>query len=219
MPLLVGKKRMQGKTMSAYEKYREDLPELIRGRLDPGLAGEILAAAQEDETLRNAIEQERTLERWLEYYEVPEPSEGFQSRFWRRFGQERVVDARGAVWLMRLVGPLAAAILIAVGVIAFINTGDDPAPIDDTASTEDAGEEPELEVTWPEDEFDHIISGTVPSDTEGETSRRKTLSAEDLELMKALDNSAFLPLDDLDRPEDMTVIDDLDLLTKLAEGE
>ena len=203
--------------MSAYEQYREDLPELIRGRLEPGRAAEILAAAQQDETLRNALEQERTLERWLEYYEVPEPSEGFQGRFWRKFGEERVVEGRRAVWLMRMVGPLAAAILIAIGVIVFVNNGDTPAPINGTASTEDAGEQPaELEVTWAEDEYSYVIGDTVP---DANQPKREKLSAEDLELMKKLDASAFLPLDDLERPEDMQVIDDLELLTELAEEE
>ncbi|MCB9893048.1 MAG: hypothetical protein H6839_01205 [Planctomycetes bacterium] len=204
--------------MSAYEQYREDLPELIRGRLEPGRAGEILEAAKTDETLRNALEQERSLERWLDYYEVPEPSEGFQGRFWRRFSEERVIEGRRTVWLIRLVGPLAAAILIAIGVIVFVNNGDTPPQVNGgTASVDDAGVEPEsVEVTWPEDEFDYVIGSTVP-DTQ--QPRRETLSAEDLALMKQLDNAAFLPLDDLERPEDVQVIDDLELLTELSEEE
>ena len=202
--------------MSAYEKYREDLPELIRGRLDPERAGEILAAAQHDEVLRGAIEGERTLERWLEYYEIPEVSEGFQARFWRQFHEEKVVAGRRSVWLMRLVGPLAAAVLIAVGVILFVNNDTSP-PINDTAQTDDAGEGTDtgdpVEVVWEQDEIDYVIGG------EDVTPTREKLSADDLELMRALDDSAFLPLDDFDRPEDVGVIDDLELLKQLAEEE
>lgn len=202
--------------MSAYETYRDDLPELIRGRLDPERAAEILEAAKGDETLRNALEQERSLERWLDYYEVAEPAQGFEGRFWRRFHEEQLADAasRRSAWLLKLVGPLAAAVLIAIGVIAFVDNGEDepePAPI--TAHKEDP-KPVEVEVSWDEDEFDYITGVTAPLT---EPSRADKLSAEDLELMKALDNAAFLPLDDLDRPEDLAVIDDLDLLTKLVE--
>lgn len=199
--------------MSAYETYREDLPELIRGRLDPARAAEILEAAKHDETLRNALEQERSLERWLDYYEVSEPAQGFEGRFWRRFHEEQVADAahRRSALLLKLVGPLAAAVLIAIGVIAFVDNGEDEpqtAPI--TAHKEDP-KPVEVEVSWDDDEFTYIAQ---PLD---EPRRADKLSAEDLELMKSLDNAAFLPLDDLDRPEDLAVIDDLDLLTRLAE--
>lgn len=202
--------------MSAYETYREDLPELIRGRLDPARAAEILEAAKGDETLRNALEQERSLERWLDYYEVAEPAQGFEGRFWRRFHEEQLADAasRRSTWLLKLVGPLAAAVLIAIGVIAFVDNGEDipePAPI--TAHTEDP-KPVEVEVSWDDDEITYITGVAEPIT---DPRRADKLSAEDLELMKALDNAAFLPLDDLDRPEDLAVIDDLDLLTKLAE--
>jgi len=202
--------------MSAYETYRDDLPELIRGRLDPARAAEILEAAKGDETLRNALEQERSLERWLDYYEVAEPAQGFEGRFWRRFHEEQLADAasRRSIWLLKLVGPLAAAVLIAIGVIAFVDNGEDvpePAPI--TAHKEDP-KPVEVEVSWDDDEITYITGVAAPLT---EPSRADKLSAEDLELMKALDNAAFLPLDDLDRPEDLAVIDDLDLLTKLAE--
>ncbi|MCB9933928.1 MAG: hypothetical protein H6841_10955 [Planctomycetes bacterium] len=203
--------------MSAYETYREDLPELIRGRLVPARAAEILEAAKHDETLRNALEQERSLERWLDYYEVAEPAQGFEGRFWRRFHEEQLADAasRRSAWLLKLVGPLAAAVLIAIGVIAFVDNGDDEQGGGTDTAQSDGGEKaPAPEVTWDEDEFDYITGVTEPL---VEPRRADKLSAEDLELMKALDNAAFLPLDDLDRPEDLAVIDDLDLLTKLAE--
>jgi hypothetical protein len=204
--------------MSAYETYRDDLPELIRGRLDPARAAEILEAAKHDQTLRNALEQERSLERWLDYYEVAEPAQGFEGRFWRRFHEEQLADTvrRRSSWLLKLVGPLAAAVLIAIGVIAFVDNGEDipePAPI--TAGVEDP-KPAEVEVSWDDDEITYITGVAEPIT---DPRRADKLSAEDLELMKALDNAAFLPLDDLERPEDLAVIDDLELLIQLTEDE
>lgn len=191
------------------EDYREDLPELIRGRLDPGRAAEILRAAEHDAELREAIEQERTLERWLEYYEVPEIDAGFERRFWNRFHEEKT--GRSASWLFKLVGPLAAGVLIAVGIILFVNNDD--APIDNTPKTaenqtpEDDGGVIELEFS----EAEYVVGV--------ETDEPRKLDLETLELLKALDDPAFLALDNLERPDDMAVIDDLELLTKLAEDE
>lgn len=195
------------------EDYREDLPELIRGRLDPGRAGEILRAAEHDSELREAIEQERTLERWLEYYEVPEIDAGFERRFWNRFHEEKT--GRSASWLFKLVGPLAAGVLIAVGIILFVNNDDAPANTPTTAvqpvESDDPVEESVIEVQWDDSEFEYIAVGETPT--------RERLDLETLELLKTLDDPAFLALDNLERPDDMAVIDDLELLTKLAEDE
>jgi hypothetical protein len=204
----------------ALEKYRDDLPELIRGRLDPDRAGEILRAAGQDAELREAIESERSLERWLEYYEVPEPAAGFERRFWARFHEERVAGGRSG-WLLKLAGPLAAGVLIALGVILFVNTGDDPGNGGGTtADTRDAGGETggvsddvsEIEIDWDDTEFEYIAGGRPDGAAE-------RLDLRTLELLKALDDPAFLALDDLQRPDDMLVIDELDLIAQLAEDE
>ena len=193
------------------EKYREDLPELIRGRLDPARAGEILHAAEHDAELRAAIEQERSLERWLEYYEVPEPAAGFERRFWNRFHEEKVAPGR-AGWLFKLVGPLAAGVLIAVGVILFVNEDDPPVNEPTTAENPVETETPVIEVEWDDSEFEYIAGGEPPL-----TSDR--LDLETLEMLKALDDPAFLALDNLERPDDMAVIDELELIAELSEDE
>ena len=197
--------------MSGYEIFRDDLPEFIRGKLDVARASELLKAAEDDEVLRAAIESERSLERWLDYYEVPEPA-GLESRFWRRFHDEKLVGGKRSLWLLKLAGPLAAAVLIAIGVILFIDNDEPTTPeVTPIAETEDA---PALEVTWEDDEFDYITGG--PTEPEG---RGDKLDAEALATMRTLDNPAFIALDDLDRAEDLAVIDDLELLTQLAEDE
>lgn len=197
------------------EKYHEDLPELIRGRLDAGRAGEILRAAEQDSELRAAIEQERSLERWLEYYEVPAPGEGFEGRFWRRFHNEKMDESTGrAAWLFKLIGPLAAGVLIAVGIILFVNRDEPVQPAENTTAEQptEIEEAPVLEVEWDDSEFEYIAGGEQP-DTHGR------LDLETLELLKALDDPAFLALDDLARPDDMAVINELELLAQLAEDE
>jgi hypothetical protein len=197
--------------MSAYETFREDIPEFIRGRLNAERAAALLKAAEDDEVLRAAIESERSLERWLDYYEVAEPA-GLEGRFWRRFHEEKVVAGRRSLWLLKLAGPLAAAVLIAVGVILFINDEEtpppDPNPIT-VGNTDDS-----LEVTWDDVEFD-ILSG-VPTEPDA---RGDKLDAEALATMRALDNPAFLALDDLAQPEDLAVIEDFDVLKQIAEEE
>jgi hypothetical protein len=198
----------------SYETFREDLPDFIRGRLEFERASELLKAAEHDEVLRAAIEQERSLERWLDYYEAPELSDGFEGRFWRKFQEERVVAGRSSLWLVRLIGPIAAAVLIAVGVIVFINNEEDPqTPVVKTAEVLET-EDPSMEVTWGESEFDYIAG--APNAVE-DVVRGEKLDATALATMKTLDNAAFLALDDLDRPEDLAVVDDLELLTELAE--
>jgi len=200
--------------MSSYEQFRDDIPEFVRGHLDVVRAAELLKAAEQDEVLRAAIEQERSLERWLDFYEVPEPAAGFENRFWRRFHDEHTIAGRGSLWLVKLIGPIAAAVLIAIGVIVFVNN-DEEAPQDKTAEVE-APQDTPAEVSWDDSEFDYIAGGpTLVEDV----MRGDKLDAEALATMKTLDNAAFLALDDLDRPEDLAVMDDLELLTQIAEGE
>jgi hypothetical protein len=200
--------------MSAYEKYREDLPDFIRGSMDVARAQEILKAAEDDEVLRAAIESERSLERWLDYYEVPN-APGLEGRFWKRFHEEKLVGGKRSLWLMKLVGPLAAAVLIAIGVIVFVNNGDEGTdPADDTPVAEVEVDAPE--VTWEDNEWDYLVGAPAPV---GESARGDKLDAEALAAMRTLDNPAFVALDDLAQPEDLAVIDDLDLLTQLAEDE
>lgn len=204
--------------MSAYRKYKEDLPEFIRGRLDRDFAHEIAQAAETDTELREAIEEERALDRILALYEVPEPAEGFERRFWERFHESRTIGEHsgGAGWLLKLAGPVAACVLIAIGVILFVKD-DGQTPVNDTEKTAQTGPGDDAEdapaVTWDESEFDYLAGDAVSADT------TRDIDTATLEELKALDDARFSPLDNMERPEDLLVIDELDLLNEIAELE
>ncbi|MCA8937388.1 MAG: hypothetical protein KDB68_14410 [Planctomycetes bacterium] len=197
------------------EKYRDDLTDFVRGRLDQARAAEILQAAQQDETLKAAIESERSLDRWLEYYELPELSDGFEGRFWRRFHAEKLDEATTrSTWMFKLIGPLAAGVLIAIGVVLFVNNDDAPVTDPTTAETQETEDNaPVIETDWTDEEIQYITGGTE------EDTKLDRLGVEELELLKALDDAAFLPLDELERPEDLLLADDLDTINKLAEDD
>ncbi|MEZ5991513.1 MAG: hypothetical protein R3E76_04090 [Planctomycetota bacterium] len=197
------------------EKYRDDLTDFVRGRLDQARAAEILQAAQQDENLKAAIESERSLDRWLEYYELPEISDGFEGRFWRRFHAEKLDEATTrSTWMFKLIGPLAAGVLIAIGVVLFVNNDDAPITDPTTAETQEPDDSaPVIETDWTDEEIQYITGGTE------EDTKLDRLGVEELELLKALDDAAFLPLDELERPEDLLLADDLDTINKLAEDE
>lgn len=194
-----------------YDKYIEDLPQYVRGHLEPAHAKAIEAAAKSDARLRAAIEAERNLERILDQYETPVPPAGLEGRFWRRFHSDKVAGRRN--WLLKLAGPLAAGVLIAVGLIIFVNRDVDPAPeitAEQDAETDTDTDAPEIEVTWGESEVEYIVGGGT---------ERPAMDQASLELLKALDNAAFLPLDELERPEDLLVLDEFELLRALSEDE
>lgn len=195
--------------MSALDEYRQDLPEFISGRLDAKRAGEIAQLAETDAELRQAIESERALDSVLELYEVDGPGNGFEDRFWREFHESRTLGG-GAGWLLKLAGPLAACVLLAIGAFLFMNLDSEEtgAPL---ADSQDNAPAPVVEVTWEESEFDYL-GGDAP-----DTQRR--LDAETLSELKTLDDANFSPLDDMENPEDLLVIDNLELLNELAELE
>lgn len=197
------------------EKYRDDLTDFVRGRLDQARAAEILQAAQQDENLKAAIESERSLDRWLEYYELPELSDGFEGRFWRRFHAEKLDEATTrSTWMFKLIGPLAAGVLIAIGVVLFVNNDDAPVTDPTTAETQETEDNaPIIETDWTDEEIQYITGGST------DEAKLDRLGIEELELLKALDDAAFLPLDELERPEDLLLADDLSTIDKLAEDD
>lgn len=202
--------------------FAEDIPELVRGRLDPARAQEILRAAETDPELRRAIGSERQLERLLEAYDVPEPSAALEGAFWRRFHEARVmgdesVGTRSTAWLLKLVGPLAAGVLIAIGVVAFYNNPSQPEN-EPVKTSEDKPADPEGEVVLPEDDWDDL--GYMAEAPERlEPGKNERLSVSDLEMLKKLDADGFLALDRIQQPEDLTLVDELELLKQIDRAE
>lgn len=198
------------------EKYRDDLTDFVRGRLDQARAAEILQAAQQDENLKAAIESERSLDRWLEYYELPELSDGFEGRFWRRFHAEKLDEATTrSTWMFKLIGPLAAGVLIAIAIIIFGQYDYDlDGHQNTTAETQEAEDNaPVIETDWTDEEIQYITGSST------DEAKLDRLGIEELELLKTLDDAAFLPLDELERPEDLLLADDLSTIDKLAEDD
>ncbi len=203
----------------SYEHYHEDIPQLVRGRLDPQRAAEILRAAENDQTLRHAIAQERSLESLLDLYDVPEPSAALEGSFWRRFHESRVmndvsVGGRRTAWMLKLVGPLAAGVLIAVGIVTLYNRdGEKEQPQDTPEHTaQDPGN---ATLVVEDDDWDELAYFAGVS----ERPEPKRLDADALETMKQLDHPAFLILDDLAQPEDLGLVDNLEVLQALDRAE
>jgi len=205
------------------KNFADDIPELVRGRLNPARAGEILRAAESDQELRRAIGSERQLERLLEAYEVPEPSAALQGAFWRRFHEAKVVGdesvgSRRTAWLLKLVGPLAAGVLIAIGIVAFYNPGNSPLDPGKTAEDNKPPANAPAVVDEPDEDWDDL-GYLVDAPERLEPGKNERLSLSDLELLKKLDADAFLALDRIQQPEDIALVDDLDLLRAIDRAE
>lgn len=201
------------------ESFPQDLQQEIaafaRGSLDPVRARELLAAAERDPRLKLAITQEQTLDRWLGYYDVPELNEGFQGRFWKRFHEGKIygetATGRSGL-LLKLAGPIAAALLVGVGIFMFMSGGDTP-PVTNTPETiaEDDDSDDTAEVEF--NEFDYLAHGE-PTDKAD-----NALSVEDLRQLKLLAGAAFAELERVQNPDDLGLIQDQDLLEQLAAKE
>ncbi|MBX3473137.1 MAG: hypothetical protein KF754_02000 [Planctomycetes bacterium] len=202
--------------------FADDIPELVRGRLDPARANEILRAAETDEHLRRQIGSERELERLLDLYETPEPSAALEGAFWRRFHEAKVlgdesVASRRTAWLLKLVGPLAAGVLIAVGIVAFYNP--DPAPIDPPRTAEERKDTPRYPVVDEGDEDWDDLGYLADTPERLDPRKGEKLGLGDLELLKKLDAEGFLALDRIQQPEDLALVDDLELLQAIDRAE
>lgn len=197
----------------AADSYYDDIPELVQGRLAPARAAEILRAAQTDEALRRTIDAERALESVLEMYESPQPSAALQGSFWRRFHEGRAEGGRRAAWALKLVGPLAAGVLILIGVVAFFRDSTDPVPPPvDSAQNSNPGDAADADL----DELAYL----------GDVEPRQEIPAlpkgpdlDALETMQKLNSEAFLPLDGIGTPENVPLVDNLELLKALDRAE
>ncbi|MBX3461309.1 MAG: hypothetical protein KF696_15295 [Planctomycetes bacterium] len=192
--------------------FRDDLQAFVRGTLEPNRAQALLAAAQHDPELRKAIEQERTLEQWLDIYEVPELSPGFQGRFWKNFHERKLygeTPGRSGL-LLKLVGPVAALLLVGVGIFMFLRDGDAPAntPVE---VADDAADSDAEEIEF--NEFEYLVAD------EPAPARAEKPSLEELRLLRQLADPAFADLDRVGAPEDLDLIRERELLEKLAARE
>lgn len=209
-------------SFSNLEKYRDNLPGYVRGRLtgpdasaeDRALAAEIEAAAATDPELQTAIREETRLDEWLDAYKTPEISAEFERRFWHRFHHGKLTGETGGFGarMLRLTGPIAAAALIAVALVMFWN-GESVSPLNVTIGGTpviDAGsDDPDLD----DDEDWSPYYGV------GDANDRllHRLDLQSLRTLKQLDNEAFLPLDNLGHPDDLRLVDDLDTLKAVDE--
>lgn len=212
-------------SFSNLEKYRDDLPGYVRGRLtgphasaeDRALASEIEAAAATDPELQSAIREETRLDEWLEAYKTPEVSAAFERRFWHRFHHGKLTGETGGIGarVLRLAGPIAAAALVAVALVMFWNGGAvsplhvtiGGTPVSDAGSDDDLADDLDDDEDWSPyygvgDADDRLVS---------------RLDGQSLRLLKKLDNEAFLPLDNLGHPDDLRLVDDLDTLKAVDE--
>lgn len=191
--------------MTPYDEFKDDLPALARGTLDPDRTRALLEAAKQDTQLKRAIEQERALEHWLEAYEVPEPSADLPARFWKRFHQVRVQSGGR---LLRLIGPAAAAILVAAGLWLFIQGDDTPPPADTPVVAE-----VEDDAVF----FEYLADPDAGADQSDQPTPQPT--EEELALLKLLSDPAFAELDKVPHPDDLLLVQDHELVTELAARE
>ncbi|MCL4729169.1 MAG: hypothetical protein KJ044_01860, partial [Planctomycetes bacterium] len=116
------------------------------------------------------------------------------------------------------VGPLAAGVLIAVGVIAFYdNPGREPDNPGQTAEQTRPDNRSPV-VTEPDDDWDDL-GYLAEAHDRIDPARLDRLSANDLELLRKLDADAFLALDRIQQPEDLALVEDLELLRQIDRAE
>lgn len=182
--------------------FFEEVADYARGKLEPDRARALEEAARDNADLRQAIEQERALDRLLEFCEVEGPSEGFRERFWKDFHEGRSYGQSGR--MLRWAGPLAAAALIAAGIFLFFDGSNTPLEPPQTAEiqTEDVVEF---------NEYRYLADPGL------ELEDAPALNEADLSLLSLLDDAAFAELDEVRHPDDLALARDHDLLLELAE--
>ena len=196
-------------SITGKDDFHDDLAALIAGELPQTRVREILARAESDPVLARALAQEKSLDRLLNFYEVPEPSAALRKQFWTRFHSEKLLgqsgmveSSRGRLWL-KLAGPIAAALVITLGLIFWPNgRGQGPGLPDNT---------PVAENTDDGDDLIEVMYGSAPEDT--------SPNAEQLRHLKLLDDARLAALDAIQQPDDLKLIDQFDLLSELDDEE
>lgn len=188
---------------------------LAQGRLGEPRAGELMARCQREPELGALLRQERSLESFLDAYETPEPTAKFKRSFWQRFygerGAETLTGGGASRWLLRVAGPIAAAIVVAF-VLVFSSMNSTPVTPKDGDGIAKDGEEPVTDPT--PDEIDY---GTPPIVDIDDPADGKAPSLEQLRLMRELAQPEFAPLSQLRESEDIRLATQLNLLEELED--
>ena len=107
-------------TTEQRQAFLEDVAAFAAGELSEERGAALLAAARQDAVIMQALRSEEALDKLLELYEFPEMPEGLEKRFWQRFQREKFEDeplAAGRAWWVRIAVPIAAAIVLAIGLV------------------------------------------------------------------------------------------------------
>ncbi|CAG0956173.1 hypothetical protein PLCT2_00480 [Planctomycetaceae bacterium] len=193
-------------TTEQRQAFLEDVAAFAAGELSEERGAALLAAARQDAVIMQALRSEEALDKLLELYEFPEMPEGLEKRFWQRFQHEKIEDeplAAGRAWWVRIAVPIAAAIVLAIGLVYLPPWNQSNTP------EEIGGNPPKIEAPEEEQEEDFVLPLLSVEET-GE--KPKELKAEELKLLKAMDDARLQPLGDLQDPEDARLIDTLDTL-------
>jgi hypothetical protein len=188
------------------QAFLEDVAAFAAGELPEERAAALMAAARSDASIMQALRGEEALDKLLELYEFPALPDGIEKRFWQRFQQEKLegeVLTSGRSWWLKIAAPIAAAILLTVGLIYL-------PPNTQSNTPETVGENPP-KVEAPDDEQEEdLVLPLLSVEETGEKPRE--LKAEELKLLKAMDDARLQALGDLQDPEDARLIDTLDTL-------
>lgn len=195
------------------QAFLDDIAEFAAGRLSEERAAALLAAARRDPLIMEALRREEALDALLELYEFPELPQGIEGRFWTRFQQEKLeqeglAGGRGRFWL-RVLGPVAAAVIIALGVFYFTPPSPQApnTPGSEQAQIPDEGEMPELDP----------LMGLVVVEPEA-VPRVEDLKPEQLKLLKIMDDPRLEALGRLEDADDARLLEDFEMLSELDPG-
>lgn len=193
-------------TSEQRQAFLDDVAAFAAGELSEERGAALLAAARQDPVIMQALRAEEALDKLLELYEFPELPQGLAARFWERFQREKLEgEPLGAsrAWWVRIALPVAAAIVLAIGLIYLPPWGQGNAP------QEIGGNPAPLDVPDEETEDDYVLP-LISVDEPGEKPRE--LKADELRLLKAMDDARLQALGDLQDAEDARLMDTLDTL-------
>lgn len=187
------------------QAFLDDVAAFAAGELSEERGAALLAAARQDAVIMQALRSEEALDKLLDLYEFPEIPQGLEARFWQRFQRERIEGEVGAsrAWWVRIALPVAAAIVIAIGLVYL------PPWREGNTPQEIGGNPPKVDA--PDEDFDDdYVLPLISVEESGDKPR--DLKADELKLLKAMDDARLQALGDLQDAEDARLIDTLDTL-------